>query len=289
MNRLSDCHRQIADAYPELDITSARLFTTDGQFSDVLVVNDHLVFRFPRLEATQVEMAREVKLLRQLQGRFTLPIPNPIYEQWNEDRLVFMGYERLPGEPLWNETLEAIMDAEVLQRLARQLAGFLREMHGIPLDSLDIEQPVGETRNFWTNLYQEFRNNLFHYMRADSQADVSQSFEAFLSNPANFDYQPVLRHGDYGGSNILYDRQTQSITGVIDFTSAGPGDPAQDAGALSCFGLDFFERCCSFYPELKAMMQRAHFYRSTYALQQALYALRDGNQDDFEDGIRDYC
>jgi hypothetical protein len=31
----------------------------------------------------------------------------------------------------------------------------------------------------------------------------------------------------------------------------------------------------------------AHLYRGTFALQQALYALRDGNTADFEDGIAD--
>jgi hypothetical protein len=36
------------------------------------------------------------------------------------------------------------------------------------------------------------------------------------------------------------------------------------------------------------MQKRVAFIRGTYALQQALYALRDGNQADFEDGMQAY-
>lgn len=32
----------------------------------------------------------------------------------------------------------------------------------------------------------------------------------------------------------------------------------------------------------------ARLYQGTYALQQALYALRDGNEEDFADGIAAY-
>ena len=36
------------------------------------------------------------------------------------------------------------------------------------------------------------------------------------------------------------------------------------------------------------MRERVQFYKSTYALQQALYALRDGDKESFDDGIAEY-
>lgn len=36
------------------------------------------------------------------------------------------------------------------------------------------------------------------------------------------------------------------------------------------------------------MLERAAFYRGTFALQEAYYGLRDGNQEAFEDGIAQY-
>jgi aminoglycoside 2''-phosphotransferase len=78
------------------------------------------------------------------------------------------------------------------------------------------------------------------------------------------------------------------LTGVIDFSSAGLGDPAQDIGALWSLGDPLMSHILDLYPEMRGHMRRVAFIRSTYALQQALFALRDGNQEDFEDGIQDY-
>jgi hypothetical protein len=33
---------------------------------------------------------------------------------------------------------------------------------------------------------------------------------------SNFEYEPVLKHGDFGPSNILFYKEKQIVTGVID-------------------------------------------------------------------------
>jgi aminoglycoside 2''-phosphotransferase len=294
--------RQIEQKYPDLKLHSARLLTGYGQFSDVLIVNENsasqldtqpLVFRFPRTPAVAVDMAHEVILLRQLQNKLPLPIPDPIYTLYDGQtgKLILMGYPMLPGEPLQRETMAAIVedaDEAVLNRLASQLAGFLKTLHAMPLNSLRKLRPPSETRESWQQMYGAFRNQLYPFMRVDAQREVSANFERFLSDDTHFSFSPVLRHGDYGTGNLLIDMDTLNISGVIDFSFAGPGDAAQDPGALSSFGDAFMERCFVVYPEMRDMLKRVEFIRSTYALQQALYALRDHNQDDFEDGIAAY-
>ena len=47
-------------------------------------------------------------------------------------------------------------------------------------------------------------------------------------------------------------------------------------------------RCYAVYPELAAMMGRTAFYRGTYALQQAPYALQGGDRESFVDGMAAY-
>jgi len=49
---------------------------------------------------------------------------------------------------------------------------------------------------------------------------------------SNFMCRPVLRHGDFGPSNILFDQATCAISGVIDFGSAARGDPAVDVASM---------------------------------------------------------
>jgi aminoglycoside 2''-phosphotransferase len=98
----------------------------------------------------------------------------------------------------------------------------------------------------------------------------------------------VLCHGDFGGTNILYDADTRCITGILDWGFAGADDPASDIASLSCCGEEFLARGFVVYAAMEHLLPRARLYRGTLALQQALYALRDGNQEDFEEGMQAY-
>lgn len=279
----------IRAAYPDLRIESVRPIVGAGQFSDVLVVNEALVFRFPRSQEVAQEMARETAILRQIQGRITLPIPNPIYSVIDPSTRgqVLMGYPLLAGEPATRDVLSTADDS-VVQKFAADLVGFLQEMHSIDPLALNLDLPVQGARDEWVSLYQQFRADLYPYMRRDARENVSATFDSALSDASLWDFQPVLIHGDLGAGNLLIDPVSKAICGIIDFGMCGLGDPAQDVGAVWSFGDRLMHSFFILYPEMRATVRRVEFIRSTYALQQALHALRFGDQADFEDGIQDY-
>jgi aminoglycoside 2''-phosphotransferase len=281
---VSDYCTLIQMAYPEIEIRTARLHNHDGQFSIVAVINDALIFRFPRSEQVAETMKREVAILAQLQGRLPLPIPNPVYFS---DAPVFMGYPMLSGEPVRHDTFASANEA-VVASAAYTLADFLKTLHSIPLPLTDLELPIDEQREDWAAMYAEIREKLYPFMRPDARQQVSANFERALDDPALWRFDPVLRHGDFGTRNILYNPQTMKINGVIDFGAAGISDPAQDVGAVWSLGDRLMKPFFNAYPEMRLTLDRVGFIRSTYALQQALYALRDGNAEDFEDGIAQY-
>jgi aminoglycoside 2''-phosphotransferase len=174
-----------------------------------------------------------------------------------------------------------------LEQIAAELAGFLCAMHALPPDTLSPAPALYDGRAEWQQHLDEFREKLFPYMRPDARRQVRDNFEAALGDAALWDFTPCLCHGDFGTGNILYAHG--HITGIIDFTFCGLGDPAQDVGALiASYGEAFIERVFAHYPALRAALPRARFIRSTYALWQAYYALRDGNREDFDDGMRSY-
>jgi aminoglycoside 2''-phosphotransferase len=76
-----------------------------------------------------------------------------------------------------------------------------------------------------------------------------------------------------------------SESGVIDFDSARVGDPANDLAAASCYGLD---RLARVYPEADAAIPRVQFYVGTFALQEALFGVENGDDGAFERGIAAY-
>jgi aminoglycoside 2''-phosphotransferase len=283
--------RLLAATYPDLPIASVRLHTAEGQFNDILIVNEELIFRFPRSPHVAATLATETNLLVQLQGLLPLPIPCPIYQDHEPQTgaLRFMGYRMLPGTPLWREVVDTMAEDRARDHMATQLAEFLNALHTLPVAALGGDVPIRDDANWWANLFAQFQDQLYPFMRPDARDDISALFSTLLTDLRDNPTRPALRHGDFGTGNILYDPQALAITGIIDFGFAGLGDPALDVAALAGgYGEQFLARCYAVYPQMEQMLPRARLYQGTYALQQALYALRDGNQEDFADGIAAY-
>lgn len=286
---VEDAVAQISSVYPELHIHSARPVAVSGQFSRVLIVNEELIFRFPRSPYVAEAMIREAHVLRALKSQLSLPIPDPIFLHTDPDAktVIFMGYPLLPGEPM-SRNLLVQQPAEVVQAIAEQLADFLRGLHSLPPTSLPEDLPVEGTRAEWLQFYEALQHTLYPYMRPDAREQMSANFETALSDLDLWKFTPTLCHGDFGTANLLYNPKTMRITGVIDFGACGWGDPAQDIGAVWSLGANLIAPLLDQYPAMRAVLPRVQFIRSTYALQQAFYALRDGNEEEFEDGLRDY-
>jgi aminoglycoside 2''-phosphotransferase len=288
MNKQDVLLQSIHSAYPDLRIASVE-FNGDGQNNNVLVVNDEFIFRFPEYMDALKRLRIETAILTGIQGHVSLPVPAPAFVSI-EGRAVgeaFTGYRKLVGEPLWRETFRAIDDDETLQSLASQLGGFLKELHSIPAESIGCELPVLDTDDKCASLYARIREKLFPYMRPDAREWTERHFETFLNDKEKFAL--VLKHGDFGTSNILLDSQQRTICGVIDFGSSGLGDPAYDlAGLLSSYGEVFVRRCWKVYPEIESFMDRVRFYQGTFALEEALFGVENGDQAAFEHGIAKY-
>ena len=199
-----------------------------------------------------------------------------------------MGYRRLPGEPLMRKRFARLRDDEsVLAGIAKDLALFLRNLHAIPPAVHGLAPADESALAEWTRIGDEIRQKLFPHMRSDACEAVDRNFDQALNDTDLWLYDACLIHGDFGTGNILF--HNGRVSGVIDFGFCAPGDPAQDLGALlASFGEPFVEQVFQHYSVLRAGLRRARFYQSNYALIQALYALRDGDDAEFEDGMRAY-
>ena len=270
--------------HPELRVEQVEY--VNGQFNHVLMLNDDLVVRFPRSPYAATMLAREVAVLRAIRPYVSLPVPEPDFGDATADE-PFVGYRMIPGEPLQRAQVAALDDTE-LQQLADQLASFLRELHAVPLDALGDDRAVRDTREHWFEMYRQVREQLFPHMSANARQQVAEHFDEYLSDPERLAFRPSVRHGDFGASNILWDSATRTLTGVIDFSFTGAGDPAIDVASISTVSDALVERMCLAYPALADMRARARFYRGTYALKEALDGLRDGDAVAFKSGMRDF-
>ncbi len=294
MDQLAAYVRRINEVCPDLSVEQAALDDT-GQYNDVVMVNEALVFRFPRYADGLPWLHGEVAVLRGIQPYVPLRVPNPIYTSLEPLAVgqSFIGYERIPGEGLWRETIQTLDDDLVLDRLAAQLGAFLKALHQVPVErAIDAELPRVDTREEIVDFYARIQHKLLPLMRPDAREAVREHFESYLNDPQHFDYVPALRHGDFGTFNLLYDPVAQNMVGVLDFGGAALGDPAVDfAGLLSTagYGESFVQRCFLIYPEAEAMLDRARFYvGGFFALEEALFGLEHDDPAAFEAGMQNY-
>lgn len=284
---MKDYARRIRTVYPDLVVTTIVPVEGHGQNNDVLIVNESAIFRFPKYTTGVANAARLVQTLRAIAPRVNLLVPNPLWTSLDDPRpgQAFVGYPIIPGEPLWMERFARLSEVD-RQYLADQLAEFLRCLHAIPAAAVRPDEVIGfNPLAPWDRLYQRIRQKLFEHMRPEARAAVARRFDDFLGNPSHHAIRPSLIHGDFGGSNILFDPATMRVSGVIDWDSAGLGDPAIDLAAASGYGL---EHLAHRYPEVEAYRDRIDFYRSTFALQEALFGVENGDAKAFERGIESY-
>ncbi len=279
----------IQQVYPHLAITSLRL-VGHGQNNDIVVVNEDLIFRFPRYAEGIKQLEVETSILRGIQPYVPLAVPNPVYVELEvkEPGQAFMGYRVLPGQPLRAEMLDAIPEEESVQAIATQVAVFLRCLHRIPIDEVLPDENSTHPPSQWEDMYARIRHKLFPAMKPDARRWTSDHFERFLHDPRSREIQPVLVHGDFGSGNILFDVESRAVTGVIDFGSAHLDDPAVDFAAASTIAPSFLQQFHDVYPEVELAMDRVQFYRGTFALQEALFGAENGDDDALRAGLRDF-
>ena len=234
-------------------------------------------------------LGQEVTLLNYLQDKLPLPIPRPIFSCLSNQADAFIGYPSIPGVPLLKKIV-ATTNNITRDKIARQLSTFLKCLHQLsPTATLVELLPQTDTASHWSEVFGQVRLKLMPHMRPDAQAQVVNHFETFLEQPNPFKYAPVLKHGDFGASNILIDPATGSISGILDFGSCSLGDPAYDfAGLLSSYGASFVCQLGSDYPDFATLWPRIKFYQGTFALLEALFGVDNSDVDAFASGMAPY-
>lgn len=291
MSKIQSYTQKIKKIDPNLRIDSID-FNQEGQYNDVLIVNQSFIFRFAKVPDAIKTLHQEVTVQQKLKDHLSIKIPKPLYINIKPEVLgeVFVGYTMIPGKPLWRDQFQKITNGNTKQKIATQLATFLKELHHpsvLKVISEDLSQ--SDTQEEWIDLYRQVREKLYSFMRPDALLQVADHFEKHLGNSEQSFFEPRVRHGDFGTGNIIYNPESLSIEGIIDFGNVAVGDPASDfAGLLSSYGEDFYKQCSSIYPAMEQAYDRVKFYCGTFALQEALFGFENDDQEAFQAGIKDY-
>jgi aminoglycoside phosphotransferase (APT) family kinase protein len=220
----------VREQFPELGRTIEPFGS--GWDNTAYLVDGDLVFRFPRREFAVPFLAREAGVLPKLAPRLPLLIPIPRWVGVPSPRFPwpFAGYRLIPGR-----TLDAATPSSAERRAAAPvLAEFLRTLHCIPLDGLDLP-PDGLARTDFVRRGPLMFERLAGLESAGVIADRQPWTRMFEGcGPPEPPPHPVPVHGDLYERHVLVD-EANRVSGVIDWGDVHAGDPALDLSFLYRF------------------------------------------------------
>lgn len=263
----------LREILPDVEVRTIEVHQ-EGLVNDVVIVNDAWVVRFTKTEFARELMDMECRLLNFLEPQLSLSIPKP--ERIDQDILI---YPHLKGRDFTRE-IWAATSVDERKGLADQLGIFLNDLHGVQTRELDWEIPhtlAPVTRDTWTDIYERLLEKVQPLLLPHQLAWMEGLFEMPLNADGFFDFEPVLIHGDLAPYHILFSPEERKLSAVIDFGTAGFGDPATDLGSLiSSYGESLVSQVERTYPHFIELLPRARFYAQAIELQWVLLGVESG-------------
>jgi aminoglycoside 2''-phosphotransferase len=275
------------DRYQEILGHTGSIEVRAGQHADVVIdATHHRAWRFPRYEEDRASLT---SLIERLRAARNLGLPAPEVLGGDLDAPLGQAHvilRHVPGVGLTDPAIAALR-GEAQQRLAADLDQLLTALSGA-----DLSRWPASGRKAWRQQWVDLRNQVVERVlpllspagAARARAEVEGAVKA-----ADSAAEDALIHGDLGGVNVLVDASSGALTGVLDWDSAGPGDPAVDLGALAVsLPAPVLDLLLSRCPSLQTRLARARAYAATFALQDAVFGLRSGDARAVKAGLASY-
>jgi aminoglycoside phosphotransferase (APT) family kinase protein len=213
--------RLVAAQFPQWTDLPVAPVELDGWDNTTFRLGDELSIRLPSADAYVPQVEKEHRWLPLLAPQLPLPIPDPVAKGGPSEVFPrpWSVYRWLDGD---HATVERVTD---LERFAADLADFLAALYRID----PAGGPAAGRHNFfrggplatYDNDTREAISALVNEIDTDAAATLWEDALA-----AAWQGRPVWVHGDVAASNLLV--VDGRLAAVLDFGSAGVGDPACD-------------------------------------------------------------
>lgn len=276
--------RLIQAAFPDVPVRTVAPFR-EGWANQTWLVNDHLVFRFPKTAAAAVSARKEIGLMPELSRALPVPVPDFRYAAPNGapgHPWPFAGYTMIGGTPLAD-----LDEAPLSSGFAASVGDFLSALHAFPVSRAAALGVPGGTPEAWrteySSWYEATRALIWPHLAPREQRHVGTFVEDFLQDNRHFRFTPALIHHDLSDDHLLVNPSIGALTGVIDFEDALIGDPAFDFTGVVPHEpgvLDTYRG-----PRDEDFEERMRFYTRLWPLHQIRYGVESGRSDHIQLGL----
>jgi aminoglycoside 2''-phosphotransferase len=242
-----------------LSVRSAR-FLGEGWNSRAYLVNDELVFRFPKRPEHWEELEREIAFLAFAADDLPLAVPRYIQVAPDSPAAAY-------GYAVYRYLRGHAMDANALSReqlaaAADAIAAFLQALHNLqPSPEVGSLLPLEDARMVAEGHLVQAESEIAPKLLPEEAEALRKQFDTYLSTPANFLFRPAVLHADLSRDHVLV--EDGSVAAVIDFGDVCWGDPDYDFMYLLIdFGQAFVREVAGRYghPDLEQLMVKLRYF-----------------------------
>lgn len=264
--------QRIQKLMPDLPLKQVE-YNHEGLVNDIVIVDRQRVFRFARTDWACDLLQDEARMLALARKYSEIPLPD--IDVLERD---LASYPYLAGTPLLRDDLYHLPPAR-RQELAETLGRFLHRLHNLPAQVLEAHavppSVTNRTLADWRQLHEDVQRRVSPLLMSDAKEWVRRLFRPLELNERFMQSELAFVNGDLAPYHILFDPGQRQICGLIDFGTAGLGDPAVDLACLiNNYGEAFVHLMLPVYPELPELIERARFWNGTLELQWLLGGLR---------------
>lgn len=248
--------QKIKNDFPQIKWKKHRVLT-HGWDHIIIVLDEKIIFRFPKDKEYKDEFQNEIQLLRYLKKRFRVGIPE--YKYISKDKSI-AGYDMVRGRELTVSRFRRLSASEK-DTVAKQLSGFISALHATPKSVMTKYNVRDENQE---KIYKELVSNvkklLFPRLRK-KDIQLIEDYLVELKDALGHKYSNALVHNDLSAEHILWDDKLKQ-TNIIDFSDRAFGDPAIDFSGLLEYGQKFTEKVLDLYSGKKdsQILKRSQLY-----------------------------
>ncbi|HEX3327309.1 MAG TPA: phosphotransferase [Actinomycetota bacterium] len=236
---------------------------------------DGWIVRLPRRPEVTKWVRAEIRLLAELADHLTASVPRFDLVCDTGTRLA-LGHRKIPGAALAPTDLEPAGAA----LLAASVGRFLGELHAFPADRaaslLGAERSAAGAQLRHDVFVEDARVRVLPLF-GRAERSIVEGFLDGWHDPEMLHLEPVLTHSDLGPEHLLCESQT--LSGVIDWSDAQVGDPAIDfAWLLHGTPMDFRSRVLEAYPgNVDGIERRSLFWHRLGPFHEVIHGLDRGD------------
>ncbi len=223
-NELKDV---IARTFPEIQITNFGILGS-GYAAYACAVNNSIVFKVPKSndDAHTKDHIKEATVLKHLENKLSFETPKILYQRKSESGLYIIG-ENLMRGITYTQELHDSFDENTKSKMLQSIGKIVRELHDATTDMSWWHGSV-KTYTDSLNTFNENLTSVRDVLPPQLLQGVLNTAENYQRISTNFPVRPVLCHGDLHFANFMFDKDTNSICGLLDLGTAHYAEPARD-------------------------------------------------------------